>query len=108
MHGDRPRRQLLRAGVRAAAGIPKASDYHETTVVLRTPGGRISTLKTGYANPDSLVWSASAPDLVVATWPLKAEAITTSGNRAALPGGWFPMGWNPAGTKLLVARIVSV
>ena len=87
---------------------PKASDYNATTVMLRSADGRVRRLKTGFAFPDSLVWTANAPDLVVATWPLKAEAISRKGKRTHLPAGWFPMAWNPAGTKLLVSSATSI
>jgi hypothetical protein len=87
---------------------PKISDYYSTTVIVRSRDGRLRVVKTGFADPDSLVWSANAPDLVVAAWPLKAEAIGSSGRRRLLPAGWFPMAWNPAGTKLLVASKTSI
>jgi hypothetical protein len=87
---------------------PKASDYNATTVMLRSTDGHVRSLKTGFAFPDDLVWSANAPDLVVATWPLKAEAINRHGKRTHLPDGWFPMAWNPAGTKLLVTSATKI
>lgn len=87
---------------------PKTSDYSSTTVLARSANGHVHVVKTGFANPDSLVWSANAPDLVVTSWPLKAEAISSNGKRKLLPAGWFPMAWNPAGTKLLVASKTSI
>jgi hypothetical protein len=87
---------------------PKASDYSSTAVFLRSANGHVHAVTTGLGNPDSLVWSANAPDLVVASWPLKAEAISSNGKRKLLPAGWSPMAWNPAGTRLLVASKTSI
>jgi hypothetical protein len=87
---------------------PKIGDYNSTTVIVRSRDGRLRVVKTGFADPDSLVWSATAPDLVVAAWPLKAEAISSSGRRRLLPAGWFPLAWNPAGTRLLVVSRTSI
>lgn len=81
---------------------PSAADDKSTTVVVISGHGRPRTVRTGYKFPDALTWSANAPDLIVATWPLRAEAISTSGARTALPGGWFPITWTPAGTRLIV------
>jgi len=87
---------------------PRISDYNSTTVIVRSADGHLRVVKTGFADPDSLVWSAKAPDLVVAAWPLKAEAISNGGRRKLLPAGWFPMAWNPAGTELLAASRTSI
>jgi hypothetical protein len=87
---------------------PKTGDYDSTTVIVRSADGKLSAVKTGFTDPDSLVWSANAPDLVVTAWPLKAEAISSGGRRMLLPAGWFPMAWNPAGTRLLVASTKSL
>jgi hypothetical protein len=87
---------------------PKASDYTSTTVMVRSANGHVRSIKTGFANAQSLVWSASAPDLVAATWPLKAVAIGRHGARTRLPDGWFPMAWNPLGTRLLVASKTEI
>ena len=87
---------------------PKASDYASTTVMLRSADGHVHSVRTGLANAQSLVWSANAPDLVVATWPLKAVAIGRNGSRIRLPDGWFPMCWNPLGSRLLVASETKI
>jgi hypothetical protein len=68
---------------------PKASDDNSTTVVLLSGHRRARIVKTGYTFPDALVWSADASDLIV-TSSLRAEAISASGARTALPSGWFP------------------
>lgn len=91
-----PRRQI------ALIRQPRVTHDKSTTVIVISSHGRARKIKTGYKFPDALAWSADAPDLIVATWPLRAEAIGTSGARTALPGGWFPITWNPAGTRLVV------
>ena len=96
------------AGQIAFIAQPKTSDYDSTKVLVRSANGHLRVVKTGLPNPDSLVWSANAADLVVASWPLKAEAIGSNGKRKLLPAGWFPLAWDPAGTKLLVASKTSI
>lgn len=87
---------------------PKAGEFTSATVLLRSADGHVRSVKTDFGFPDNLVWSANAPDLVVQAWPLKAEAISPSGKRTHLPAGWFPVAWNPAGTKLLVSSKTSI
>jgi hypothetical protein len=75
-------------------------------VLIIDKSGKVTTLRTGMeADLGSILWNEhQGSGLAVWTWHDKAEVIYSSSRRYALPAGWVPAAWNPAGTQLLVRK----
>lgn len=50
------------------------------------------------------LWGQNAPALVVPPLRGSAQLVFLNGRRIALPSGWQPWSWNPAGTEVLMLK----
>jgi hypothetical protein len=71
--------------------------------------GPVRRLSTGVSAIPSLVaWGEHAPALALAFPANDAELLFPGGQRQALPAGWQPLAWNPAGSELLMESATAL
>jgi hypothetical protein len=75
-------------------------------ILMISKSGKVTAIHTGMeANLSAMLWNDhQGAGLAVWTWTNKAEVIYSKARRYALPTGWVPAAWNPAGTTLLVRK----
>ena len=75
----------------------------ESKLVTVSKSGKVTRVRTGVdARLGADVWSEHGGGIAVGVTSGRSKVIYSARHQYSLPAGWFPMSWNPAGTRLLV------
>jgi hypothetical protein len=75
----------------------------ESKLVTVSKSGNVTRVRTGVnARLGADVWSEHGGGIAVGVTSGRSKVIYSARHEYSLPAGWFPMSWNPAGTRLLI------